>query len=186
LANFIMVAMQAVCLRAFVLVTKVRMYILTGVILAYCGIGIFALNNIIFDMWTLLIFGVIGLIMKTLGFPLAPMILGVVLGHIAELNLNRALSTSDDLTLFLTRPWSLFFLILGVFSIFFAQYQKLRGKVRWTLVYPSAMAICLAVPLFMMQGALRPTIAGIVTMFSVWFLWRHKRRGWKLVDEVRE
>ncbi|MCZ6847509.1 MAG: tripartite tricarboxylate transporter permease, partial [Alphaproteobacteria bacterium] len=73
LANFIMVGMQAICLRAFVLVTQVRMYILTGIILAYCGIGIFALNNIVFDLWTLLIFGVLGLIMKTMGFPLAPM-----------------------------------------------------------------------------------------------------------------
>ena len=186
IANFIMVAMQAICLRAFVLVTKVRMYVLTGVILAYCGIGIFALNNIVFDLWTLLIFGVLGLIMKTMGFPLAPMILGVVLGHIAELNLNRALSTSDDLTLFLTRPWSLFFLILGAFSIFFPHYQKLRGKVRWTLIYPSAMAICLTVPLFMMQGAVRPTIASVMIMFSLWLLWRHRQRGWELVDEIRK
>ena len=186
IANFIMVAMQAICLRAFVLVTKVRMYVLTGIILAYCGIGIFALNNIVFDLWTLLIFGVLGLIMKTMGFPLAPMILGVVLGHIAELNLNRALSTSDDLTLFLTRPWSLFFLILGAFSIFFPHYQKLRGKVRWTLIYPSAMAICLAVPLFMMGGAVRPTIASVMIMFSLWLLWRHQQRGWEVVDEIRE
>jgi putative tricarboxylic transport membrane protein len=186
IANFIMVAIQALCLRAFVLVTRVRMYILAGVILAYCGMGIFALNNIVFDLWTLLIFGMLGLTMKILGFPLAPMILGVVLGHIAELNLNRALSTSDDLTLFLTRPWSLFFLILGAFSMFFPHYQKLRGKVRWTLIYPSAMAVSLSIPLLMMGGAVRPTIAAIVASFGVWLLWRHKQRGWALEDEVRE
>ncbi len=186
IANFIMVAIQALCLRAFVLVTRVPMYMLAAVILAYCGIGIFALNNIVFDMWTLFLFGMLGLAMKTLGFPLAPMILGVVLGHIAELNLNRALSTSDDLTLFLTRPWSLFFLILGAFSMFFPHYQKLRGQVHWTLVYPSAMALCLAVPLFMMGGAVRPIIAGVLAMFGVWMLWRHKQRGWTLQDEVRE
>jgi putative tricarboxylic transport membrane protein len=149
------------------------------------GIGIFALNNIVFDMWTLFLFGMLGLAMKTLGFPLAPMILGVVLGHIAELNLNRALSTSDDLTPFLTRPWSLFFLILGVFSMFFPHYQKLRGQVRWTLVYPSAMAVCLSLPLFMMGGAVRPMIAGVLAMFGVWMLWRHKQRGWMLQDGVR-
>ena len=76
---------------------------------------------VIHDQWD---FGVIGYFMKVLRFPLAPMILGVVLGHIAELNLNRALSTNDDLLLFLTRPWSLFFLILGLFSMFFPLYQK--------------------------------------------------------------
>ena len=179
-ANFIMVALQAVCLRAFVMVTRMRMYVLTGVILAYCGIGIFALNNIVFDMWTLLIFGVLGLTMKVLGFPLAPMILGVVLGHIAELNLNRALSTSDDLTLFLTRPWSLFFLILGAFSIFFPWYQKLRGTAKWTLVYPALMSICLAGPLFLMGGIVRPVLASVMVLFGVWMLWRHARNGWQL------
>jgi putative tricarboxylic transport membrane protein len=179
-ANFIMVAMQAICLRGFVLVTRLRMYVLTGVILAYCGIGIFALNNIVFDMWTLLIFGVLGLVMKVLGFPLAPMILGVVLGHIAELNLNRALSTSDDLMLFLTRPWSLFFILLAMFSVFFPWYQKLRGVARWTLIYPSAMSIFLALPLLMMQGVVRPVLAVVMIAFGIRMLWGHWRAGWAL------
>ena len=159
------------------LVTRLRMYVLTGVILAYCGIGIFALNNIVFDMWTLLIFGIVGLVMKVLGFPLAPMILGVVLGHIAELNLNRALSTSDDLMLFVTRPWSMFFILLAGFSIFFPWYQKLRGLARWTLVYPSAMSICLALPIIMMQGVVRPVLAVAMIGFGIWMLWGHRRAG---------
>ena len=179
-ANFIMVAMQAFCLRGFVLVTRLRMYVLAGVILAYCGIGIFALNNIVFDMWTLLIFGIIGLTMKVMGFPLAPMILGVVLGHIAELNLNRALSTSDNLSFFFTRPWSLFFILLGIFSIFFPWYQKLRGHARWTLFYPSAMLIFLALPIFMMQGVFRPFIATFMVSFGVWLIWKNWKNGWKL------
>lgn len=162
------------------LVTRLRMYVLTGVILAYCGIGIFALNNIVFDMWTLLIFGIVGLVMKVLGFPLALMILGVVLGHIAELNLNRALSTSDDLMLFVTRPWSMFFILLAGFSIFFPWYQKLRGLARWTLVYPSAMSICLALPIMMMQGVVRPVLAVAMIGFGIWMLWGHRRAGWVL------
>mgnify|MGYP001163727112 CR=1 FL=1 len=180
IANFIMVAMQAICLRGFVLVTRLRMYVLAGVILAYCGIGIFALNNIVFDMWTLLIFGVVGLVMKVMGFPLAPMILGVVLGHIAELNLNRALSTSDDLMLFVSRPWSLFFILLGIFSVIFPWYQKLRGFARWTLFYPSAMLICLALPMSMMQGSVRPILAIFMVVLAAWFIWRHWRAGWAL------
>ena len=131
-------------------------------------------------MWTLLIFGVIGLVMKVMGFPLAPMILGVVLGHIAELNLNRALSTSDDLTLFLTRPWSLFFLLLGFFSMLFPWYQKMRGKARWTLIYPSAMLVCLGIPLFMMQGIFRPSLAMVIIASGLWLCGRHWRNGWRL------
>ncbi len=52
------------------------------------------------------------------------MILGVVLGHIAEVNFSRALSTDSDLMVFLSRPWSLFFLVLAVFSSCFPAYQK--------------------------------------------------------------
>ena len=79
-ANFLVLFFQSIALRLFVLVTKVKMYVLAGIILAYCGIGVFALHNIVNDMWTLLIFGVVGYAMRNLGFPLAPMILGVVLG----------------------------------------------------------------------------------------------------------
>ena len=46
LANFMMLVMQALALRGFVLVTRVRMYVLASVILAYCTIGIFALNRL--------------------------------------------------------------------------------------------------------------------------------------------
>ena len=85
----------------------------------------------------LFIFGVVGLIMRNLGFPLAPIILGVVLGEVAELNLSRALAISDDLSLFVNRPWSLFFLIIAAFSLVFPWYQKHRGRHPLTLVFLS-------------------------------------------------
>jgi len=180
IAHFIMVALQAVCLRAFVRVAHLKMYVLTAVILAYCAIGIFALHNVEFDLWTLLVFGVVGYTMKVLGFPLAPMILGVVLGRIAELNLSRAFAITYDLLPFVARPWSLFFLILGAFSIFFPLYQDRRGRAAWTLAYPSAMAVGLAIPLFMMGGFFRPVIGGTCLLFAGWMLVRAFRSGWKV------
>jgi putative tricarboxylic transport membrane protein len=184
IANFIMVALQSVCLRAFVMVTRVRTYMLAAVILAYCAIGIFALNNVTFDLWTLFIFGVIGLTMKNLGFPLAPMILGVVLGQIAELNLSRAVSSSDDLMLFLTRPWSLFFLVLGAFSAIFPWYQKARGVARWTLAFGPALALSLVVPLFMMGGIVRPVLGVVLIAYALYSLWRSARNGWRIEPPV--
>ena len=109
-ATFLMLGLQSFMLRVFVLVTKVRMYMLASVILGFCGIGVFAINNVEFDLWTLLWFGILGLAMRHFGFPLAPMILGVVLGNIAELNLARAFAITTDLSPFVTRPWSLLFL----------------------------------------------------------------------------
>ena len=127
-ANFLMLFLQSGALKLFVLITKVRMYVLASIILAYCGIGIFALNNVAFDMWTLFWFGILGYVMRNLGFPLAPMILGVVLGRIAELWLSRATAITTDITPFFTHPWSLFFIILALFSMFFSSYQTQRGS----------------------------------------------------------
>jgi putative tricarboxylic transport membrane protein len=126
-------------------------------------------------------FGIVGYLLKLLRFPLVPMILGVVLGNIAEINLNRAVSISLDPSFFLTRPWSLFFLIIAAFSAVFPMYQAAIGEKRWTLLYTPALAMCCAVPLFMMQGYVRPLIgAGLVAM-GLWMIWQRARGGWKLV-----
>ena len=180
LAHFIMIAMQAVCLRAFLLVVRVPMFTLASVILLYCAIGVFALNNVSFDIWTLFIFGIVGYVLKTLGFPLAPMILGVVLGHVAELNLSRALSISDDLSLFVTRPWALFFLIISVFSAVFPWYQARRHAQRWTLFFFPAFCLAVAPPLFLMEGYVRPILGGLLVAFAAYTLWRRQQSGWQL------
>ena len=183
-AHFIMVALQAVCLRFFVLVTRMPMYVLAAVIFAYCAIGIFALNNVVFDLWTLLIFGIIGFTMKTLGFPLAPMILGVVLGHIAEVNLSRAVASSDDLTLFLTRPWSMFFLIIACFSTLFPKFQTDRGKKKWTLFYLPLACMAVTLPLVLMGGMVRPFVGVAFFVLGGYLLWRRAQDGWRLEAAV--
>ena len=127
LASFIMIGMQSGVLRVFVLVTRIKTYVLATVILTFATIGVFALHNSIEDIWTLFFFGILGFVMRQLGFPLAPMILGVVLGNIAELNLARALAIDADPMLFFVRPWSLFFAIVAVFSMIFPIYQKHRN-----------------------------------------------------------
>ena len=98
--------------------------------------------------------------MRQFGFPLAPMILGVVLGNIAELNLARALAISTDYTLFFTRPWALFFLIIALFSAAFPLFQQARseGK-KWVRFYAPVLLPCIALPLFMMGGAVRPGLS---------------------------
>ena len=156
LANFMTLALTSGSLRMFLLVTRVPLYILGVVILLYCAIGVFTLNNSIADIWALLIFGVLGFVMVRNGFPLTPMVLGVVLGPLAEINLSRAIATSDDLTLFFTRPWALFFFVMAVFSTFFPIYQAARNaKKRWATYYASAFIACLAVPIILMGGWFR-------------------------------
>ena len=180
LATFMMIGLQSFMLRVFVLVTKIRMYVLASVILGFCGIGVFAINNLEFDLWTLLWFGILGFVMRHFGFPLAPMILGVVLGNIAELNLARALAITTDITPFFTRPWALFFLIIALFSAIFPLFQEKRGKQKWTLVYMPLACIAVSVPLYMMGGVPRPVLATVVLGFGVWTLWRRWRSDWQL------
>ena len=179
-ATFLMLGLQSFMLRVFVLVTKVRMYMLAGVILGFCGIGVFAINNVEFDLWTLLWFGILGLAMRHFGFPLAPMILGVVLGNIAELNLARAFAITTDLSPFVTRPWSLLFLLLAIFSAFFPLYQSSQFKNRWTLVYSPCMAATISIPVFMMGGSVRPVIAVMLVALSGYLIWKRMRSGWQL------
>jgi putative tricarboxylic transport membrane protein len=158
-ANFMMLLLQSMTLRGFVLITKVKMYMLTAVILFYCSLGIFALNNVGYDMWTLFIFGIIGFVMRAFGFPIVPMVLGVVLGQIAEARLSQVFARSDDIAVFLTRPWSLFFLLLGCFSLLFPLYQKQLGVAAWTRYFPALMLIVMALPVYMMPGTIRPVFA---------------------------
>ncbi len=172
-ANFIMLGMQSGMLRAFVLVTKIRMYLLAGIILGLATIGVFALNNSADDLWTLFWFGLLGFAMRQLRFPLAPMILGVVLGNIAELNLSRALAIDTDLTLFVTRPWAMFFTIVAIFSAVFPWYQKRAAEgAGWTRFYIPAMLACVSLPLFMMDGWFRTALAAIAVLLAGFLLWR--------------
>ena len=161
-ASFIMIGMQSVVLRAFVLVTRIKTYVLATVILTFATIGVFALHNSAEDIWTLFFFGILGFAMRQFGFPLAPMILGVVLGDIAELNLARALAINPDPLLFFIRPWSLFFAIIAVFSMVFPVYQKQRESGSWLArFYSPFMLVAVSLPLFMMGGLFRTSLAAL-------------------------
>ena len=175
-ANFIMLGMQSGMLRVFVLVTKIRMYMLAGVILGLASIGVFALNNVFDDLYTLFWFGLLGFLMRLFGFPLAPMILGVVLGNVAELNLARALAIDTDLTLFVTRPWAMFFTIVAIFSAVFPWYQTQRANgARWTQFYAPAMLVSVALPLSLMSGYFRPILAAVAVATAIFLIVRAVR-----------
>ncbi len=175
LAHFFMVGTQSVAIRGFLTLARAPMYVLGVVILLYCAIGTFALNNVGFDLWTLLVFGVLGYLMRLLGFPLAPMILGVILSGVAERNLSRAVTISDDYTLFLTRPFSLFFIILGAFSLLYPWYQKHRAA-RWADFFVPTLTLALAPPLIMMQGNVRPVAGAMLVLLGLWLTWRAVQR----------
>lgn len=117
IAAVLMLAICLVSMRAFLRVTDVPQYVIVPVVLAFCVVGAFALNNRITDVWLLAGIGVVGYVLRKLDYPLAPLVLGVILGPIAETNLRRALMADADWTAFVTRPVSAGLLVLAVVSI---------------------------------------------------------------------
>ena len=174
-AHFFMLGLQAFSLRLFLLVTRVPMYVLASIILAYCAIGVFSLHNITFDIWVMFGCGVIGYVLRKLGFPLAPMILGVVLGKLAELNIARAIGTSDDYFLFLTRPWSLFFILMAVVSVLFPFYQNAHKDTFFSKFYVPVCTVILSFPLFMMGSPVRMIIAAILFLVGGYLIYKRSK-----------
>ena len=86
------------------------------VIFVLCVVGSYAISQRLFDVYVMLAFGVIGFFLRQLNFPMAPLVLGIVLGDLMEKNLRRGLVLSDgDLLPFFTRPiaFVIFALVAG-------------------------------------------------------------------------
>jgi putative tricarboxylic transport membrane protein len=126
LAHFLMIAIMLVGVRWFLKVVAVPKSILFPIILVLCTVGAFALDNTMANVYVLLLFGLVGYAMVKAGLPLAPLILGVILGDQIEINLVRAIMTDDNPWLFLTRPISGVLLLLSVLSVAFALWQHHR------------------------------------------------------------
>jgi putative tricarboxylic transport membrane protein len=126
LAHPVMIILQWLLARTYLRLVKVPKAQLIPVVLVLCVIGAYALNNTIDNVWVLLLFGVIGYALVKTDIPLAPLILGVILGDQIEVNLVRALMTDADPWLFLTRPISGGLLVLSVASVLFALWQHRR------------------------------------------------------------
>jgi len=129
-AAVIMVIVQQAGLRLFIKINDIPQHYLMPLILALCCLGSYAVNNRIFDIWVLLGFGFLGFILKINDYPLAPLILGIILGPMMESNFRRAVMTSHDYSLFFTRPISLILLICGVLSVIYAFYSNYKLKAK--------------------------------------------------------
>ena len=84
-----------------------RVYVMP-VVFVLCTVGSFAIASRVFDVWTMIGFGILGFALRRFDYPLAPLVLGIVLGDLLDKNFRRGLVLSDGSLLpFLTRPISL-------------------------------------------------------------------------------
>jgi putative tricarboxylic transport membrane protein len=104
--------------RPLLLVLRVSRERLMPIVFVLCVIGPYALTQRLFDVWVMLVFGVIGFLLRRMDYPMAPLVLGIILGDLLDKNLRRGLTISDgDVSPFFTRPISAVFCILTVGTI---------------------------------------------------------------------
>jgi putative tricarboxylic transport membrane protein len=99
--------------------------LLYGGILVFSTLGVYSVNRSTFDLGLLFLTGLLGYLMRRFDFPVAPCIIGLILGPLAEQNLRRALSISQgDWSVFITHPISLVLLILAVVMLLLPIFWK--------------------------------------------------------------
>jgi TctA family transporter len=130
-ANLLMVPFGYLAIKASAQMLRVPKNILMPAILMFCIVGSFAINNSTFDIGTMLLMGVVGYFMEGHGYPVAPIVLGLVLGPILEQNFMTSMIKSEwDLTLFFTRPISAILggltIIVWFFPLFAAFLEKAK------------------------------------------------------------
>jgi putative tricarboxylic transport membrane protein len=103
LGNIVGLLVVLTCVPLFAAILRVPFSIIAPVILVICAIGAFTVHNSMFDVWLMLVFGVMGYVFKKLNYPLAPMVLALVLGDNAENAFRQSMLMSQ-----------------GTLSIFFA------------------------------------------------------------------
>src|SRR2546429_9017141 len=89
------------CVPAFAAILRIPFSVIAPVIIVICAIGSYTVDNSIFDVWVMVIFGIMGYAFKKLSYPLAPLVLALVLGDRAQASFRPAmLGSQGDLTVF--------------------------------------------------------------------------------------
>lgn len=131
LANIAMAVIMLCSMRLLAKVTRLPRPYLLPVILCFCVVGSFALSNRLFDVWVMLGFGLLGFCLEGLKIPLAPFVIGFVLGPIAEKNLSLGLQASNgSYWPIVSRPMSAIFLVVAVVMLLapFVRQRLKNGK----------------------------------------------------------
>lgn len=129
MANFFMLFAGLVVAKLFSNFRKVRYSILGPCIFIFATVGAFGIRNDLTDVWIMFAFGLLGYIMKKFNYPIAPLIIGLVLGELTEISLRRGLRMADfDLSDFLFRPIGGTILLVSVISLIYSIYSSVRKK----------------------------------------------------------
>ncbi len=117
-------------IRIFGLITKIPSNILFPIVAITCIMGVYGINSSYLDLRLVLLFGVVGYILRKLNYPLAPLLIGFILEPLGEMAIRQSLTISNgSWEIFVTRPISILFLILTVISGFLLSYVRKKTKI---------------------------------------------------------
>ena len=131
-ANFVTVALNLALIPLFVRVLAMPFTILTPIIFILCFVGVFATTDRMFDVWLMLALGLGGYLLRKLNYPVAPAVLAIVLGPLAERSMRQSLIGSQgDVTTFISiseHPISLGCIVIAVMLILYPVWANYRRK----------------------------------------------------------
>ncbi len=129
LGLFLMCAIGYLAIRPLIKILDFPEAVVSAYVLILCFIGALSIRNNVTDLWLIIAFGVIGYGFERLKFPVAPLVLGVILGPIAEDSfMNTMISFSNDWTVFFTRPISGTIVAFTTIVLLLPFIQKLRAR----------------------------------------------------------
>ncbi len=138
LANLLMLPLGWAAIKSAGRILRAPKPMLLPVILLFCIVGSFAITNSPYGVWVMLVFGVLGWVMEEHGIPVAPLVLGIVLGELLEQSFLTSLIKADgSLLAFFTRP------IAGVLGV---ATLVVWGWMAWSALRPAAPATPAARP----------------------------------------
>jgi len=127
--NFMLLVLNLPLVGIWVRLLTIPRPLLYAGILVFATLGVYSLGNSVVDLITLYAIGVVGFLMRRFGFPVAPAVIGMILGPLAEQQFRRALSISQgDYSVFVTRPLSLTLLVLSALALVVPVVLDVRAK----------------------------------------------------------
>src|SRR6266542_4151990 len=118
-----------VAAMSFATLMKVPAPILNTFIVVFCFLGAYALRNDMADVWLTMLFGILGFFMRRHDLPIAPLVMGIILGPMAEqFFLPSMVANPNDLTVFLTRPVSAVILAIATLMIVWPVVKSWRAR----------------------------------------------------------
>ena len=133
-ANLFALLINLAFIPAFLMVLKLPFTILAPIIYILCVVGGYAPTQDMHDVWLMLIFGVVGYLMRKLDYPLAPAVLAIVLGPLAEASVRQSLIMSHgSMTVFFERPISAVITLAALALLLAPLYKFFRRSVTRTV-----------------------------------------------------